>query len=330
MFLVAVVSHRPFASLACLKVLQTCRLRASDKTSNGARYRDLLVAARRTNRIVALLLLIFIIAFLFDSQSVLARANNAVPEHPDQQALPIENSTPLPCVHPAPLFSAADYEGPLKKLVVYFSRKPEITTVHLPRRRGGLTLCALDISEKFRVFTQNSIEPVTFVAAAFNSGLAQAQDDDPSFGQGTVGYAKRYGAALGDEVSSNFFHTFLFPVVFRQDPRYYRRLEGSGMRRLGHALSHVFVAEGNSGKRMVNFSEWLGTSSSVALSNTYHPGNSRGLQPAARRVGLSIASDMGFDVLREFWPEIVHKLKLPFRERDHQLDQIGTAPGRRR
>jgi hypothetical protein len=258
---------------------------------------------------------ILIIAFLFDSQSVLPQANNAVPEHPDQQGVPIENSTPTPCVQPTPLFSAADYEGPLKKLVVYFSRKPEITTVHLPRR--GLTPCALDISDKFRLFTQNSIEPVTFVAAAFNSGLAQAQDDEPSFGQGTVGYAKRYGAALGDDVSSNFFHSFLFPVVFRQDPRYYRRLEGSSTRRLGHALSHVFVANGDSGKRMFNFSEWLGTSSSVTLSNTYHPGNSRGLQPAARRVGLSIASDMGFDVLREFWPEIVKKLKLPFRERDH-------------
>ena len=249
---------------------------------------------------------ILIIAFLFDSQSVLPQANNAVPEHPDQQGIPIVNSTPTPCVQPAPLFSAADYEGPLKRLVVYFSRKPEITTVHLHRR--GLTPCALDISDKFRLFTQNSIEPVTFVAAAFNAGLAQAQDDEPSFGQGTVGYAKRYGAALGDDVSSNFFHTFLFPVVFRQDPRYYRRLEGSGTRRLRHALSHVFVANGDSGKRMFNFSEWLGTSSSVTLSNTYHPGNSRGLQPTARQVGLSIASDMGFDVLREFWPEIVKKL----------------------
>jgi hypothetical protein len=260
---------------------------------------------------------ILLIAFVFDSQSVFSQADNAVAEIEAQQAVPIDNSTSSPCLRPAPLFSAADYEGPLRKLVVYFSRKPEIATVHLPGRRRGLTLCALDASEKFRLFTQNSIEPVTFVAAAFNSGLAQAQDDDPSFGQGTVGYAKRYGAALGDDVSSNFFHTFLFPVVFRQDPRYYRRLEGSGTRRLGHALSHVFVADGDSGKKMFNFSEWLGTSSSVILSNSYHPGNSRGLQPAVRRIGLSIASDMGFDVLREFWPEIVHKLKLPFRERDH-------------
>jgi hypothetical protein len=73
---------------------------------------------------------ILIIAFLFDSQAVLSQANTAVPEDPGQQVIPIENSAPIRCVQPAPLFSAADYEGPLKKLVVYFSRKPEITTVH--------------------------------------------------------------------------------------------------------------------------------------------------------------------------------------------------------
>jgi len=29
--------------------------------------------------------------------------------------------------------------------------------------------------------------------------------------------------------------------------------------------------------------------------------------------GFSVLSDMGFDTLREFWPEIAHKFKLPFR-----------------
>jgi hypothetical protein len=30
---------------------------------------------------------------------------------------------------------------------------------------------------------------------------------------------------------------------------------------------------------------------------------------------------MGFDVLREFWPEVVHKFHLPFRDRDHAPGQ---------
>jgi len=64
---------------------------------------------------------------------------------------------------------------------------------------------------------------------------------------------------------------------------------------------------------MFNFSEWLGTTSSVVVSNTYHPDAERGVGPTAKRVGVSILQDMGFDVLREFWPEISKKFRLPFR-----------------
>ena len=64
---------------------------------------------------------------------------------------------------------------------------------------------------------------------------------------------------------------------------------------------------------MFNVSEWLGTVSVVALSNVYHPGNERGFAPAARQVGYSIGEDIGLDVLREFWPEIARKFRLPFR-----------------
>lgn len=271
---------------------------------------------------MTLLRRILIILLILETQVVLsqvapAQANQSVRDNlTDQQASPVETS---PCLQPAPLFSAADYQGPLKKLVVYFARKPEIKTVHA-HLRPGVTVCSLDASAKFQLFKRNTVEPVTFIAAAFDSSLAQMQDDDPSFGQGTAGYAKRYGASLADAVSSDFFHTYLFPVMFQQDPRYYRRGEGSNSRRLGHALSHVFVAESDSGGKMFNFSELLGTTSSVVLSNTYHPGNTRGLQPAAKRIGLGIASDMGFDVLREFWPEVVHTLKLPFKEREVHID----------
>ena len=77
---------------------------------------------------------------------------------------------------------------------------------------------------------------------------------------------------------------------------------------------HTLVAHGDSGKKMFNFSEWMGTIASTSLANTYHPGNDRGVWPASRRIAISIGTDVGFDVLSEFWPEIVRKLKLPFRE----------------
>jgi hypothetical protein len=215
------------------------------------------------------------------------------------------------------MVAVEDYTGPMRRVVLFVARKPEIKTVNKPTLAEG-TLCALAPGKKFHLFVRNTFEPVTIVASAFDAGLEQAEDVDPTFGQGAEGYGKRLGTAALDRVSSDFFHTFFFPVLFRQDPRYYRSGHGASSARLGHALTHVFVAHGDSGRKMFNFSEFLGTTASSALSNTYHPGNRRGAGPASERIALSIGTDMGFDVLREFWPEIVRKFKLPFRQPQEQ------------
>jgi hypothetical protein len=214
---------------------------------------------------------------------------------------------------PPPLVSLRDYNGPLKKTVGLFARELERKAVHPPHYKPGVSLCSLDLKDKFFLFVRDSTDPATFFAAGFNAGLNQAENQDPTFGQGAGGYGKRFGASFADQASFRFFKDFAYPAIFYEDPRYYRLVHGSGGRRFLHAAKHAFVAQRDNGNRMFNFSEWLGTASAVSLSNIYHPGNQRGFAPAARQVGYSILSDMGFDMLREFWPEISRKFKLPFR-----------------
>jgi hypothetical protein len=223
------------------------------------------------------------------------------------------NSMATPCVEPPPTVNLRDYNGPLKKTVGLFARALERKTVHPLHYKPGVSLCSLDLKDKFFLFVRDSSDPVTFLASGFNAGLNQAENQDPSFGQGAGGYGKRFGASFADQASFRFFKDFAYASIFYEDPRYYRLIHGGGERRFLHAMKHAFVAQRDNGNRMFNFSEWLGTASAVALSNVYHPGNQRGFAPAARLVGYSILSDMGFDVLREFWPEISRKFKLPFR-----------------
>jgi hypothetical protein len=241
----------------------------------------------------------------------------ASPQHPPAAPVPLQQPAPMnvpaSCVQPAPMVQLQDYDGPLKKLVGTFARPLERKAVHPPHFKPGLKLCTLQLKDKFALFVQDSLDPVTFLATGFNAGLDQAQNTDPSYGQGAQGYGKRFGAEFAGQASSRFFKDFAFPSIFSEDPRYYRQIHGSAGKRLLHAVEHAVVAQRDSGKRMFNFSEWLGTASTVVLSNTYHPDNQRGFSPAAQRVGYSILQDMGFDVLREFWPEISRKFKLPFR-----------------
>ncbi len=222
-----------------------------------------------------------------------------------------------PCAKPAQTFDMDDYTGPFSKLVGSFSDKVEVKTVQPGRHRHSLRPCSLDAHDKFRLFVQNSFQPISLMSASWDAGWAHLDRDDPTFGQGTTGYSKRYAAALADNVADDFFSTFLYPSIFHQDPRYYRMGRGTVHQRLGHAMRHVFVAHSDSGNLMFNYSEWLGTASSKTLSNLYHPGNERGVSSIASRGGVSIATDMGWDVFREFWPEIAHKFHLPFKNREY-------------
>jgi hypothetical protein len=206
-----------------------------------------------------------------------------------------------------------DYQGPFNKVVGAFGRRLDRTSVHPPHYKPGVLLCSLTTKAKFKLFVENSVDPVTFFGAAFNAGIDQAEDSDPSFGQGFKGYGERFGAELAGNASGQFFKDFLYPTIFSEDPRYYRLAHGSTGQRLLHAVEHVVVAHQENGGHMFNFSEWLGSASTTALANLYHPDNKPGIAPAARNASYGILQDAGFDVLREFWPEIARKFKLPFR-----------------
>jgi hypothetical protein len=223
------------------------------------------------------------------------------------------SSAVVPCVQPQPMVRLEDYNGPLKKTVGLFTQQLERKSVHPIHYKPGVKLCSLELKDKFFLFVRDSFDPATFLISGFNAGLSQAENNDPTFGQGIAGYSKRFGASYADQATFRFFKDFAYPSIFHEDPRYYRLIYGSNRKRFLHAIEHAFVAHRDNGNRMFNFSEWLGTTSAISLGNVYHPGNERGFAPSAEAVGFSVLNDMGYDELREFWPEISRKFRLPFR-----------------
>jgi len=232
-----------------------------------------------------------------------------------------------PCLEPAPLFGWQDYQGPFQKVVGAFAGKLEINSVHPPRYKPGTVLCSLEVKDKFILFVRDTFDPISFLEAAFNAGSDQASNRDHAFGQGANGYRKRFSAAFAGQTTWRFFTDFAYPTIFSEDPRYYRLIHGSGRQRFFHAVEHTFVAQRDSGKHMFNVSRWFGTATAVALNDAYHPGNERGLTPVLRVSGYALASGMVVDVLREFLPDIAHKLHMPFRDtRERPATETGRSP----
>jgi hypothetical protein len=100
----------------------------------------------------------------------------------------------------------------------------------------------------------------------------------------------------------------LWPSVFHQDPRYFRRAEGSKKSRLVYAAEQIVVCKNDQGKRVFNLSEWGGNAMSTAISNAYYP-DTRDWNDNLQKWLIAVATDTFSNVLKEFWPDVKHYWK---------------------
>jgi hypothetical protein len=164
----------------------------------------------------------------------------------------------------------------------------------------------LSARQKFKLATKDTTDPFTVVLAAFYAGVAQWQDDFPTWGQGSAAYGKRFGAAYGDQVIGNYLTEAILPVLLHEDPRYFRKGTGLKRKRVGYALSRVVITRTDKGTDRFNYSEIVGNGMAAGISNLYYPATERSVSETAQKFAIQIASDSAFNVLLEFWPDMKH------------------------
>lgn len=164
----------------------------------------------------------------------------------------------------------------------------------------------LTAKQKFKIASQDSFDRGTFVLGALFAGEGQLTNASPSFGQGVAGYARYFGTSMADWVIGDYMTEVIYPSILHQDPRYFRRGAGSTWSRLGYAIGQIFRTHTDSGGTQFNFSEILGNSTAVAISNAYYPDN-RNATDAISKFGSQIGIDMASNILKEFSPDIYRK-----------------------
>jgi hypothetical protein len=166
----------------------------------------------------------------------------------------------------------------------------------------------LTTRQKFKIAQEDSFDRGTFVLAALVAGEAQFTNGNPAFGQGIKGYAQYYAASYGDLVIGNYMSEAIYPALLHQDPRYFRRGVGSTWTRLGYAVGQIFWTHTDSDRTQFNYSEILGNSTAVAISNLYYQ-DDRSVANSSSKLGLELGVDMASNVLKEFWPDVNRKFK---------------------
>jgi hypothetical protein len=160
--------------------------------------------------------------------------------------------------------------------------------------------------QKFAIAAKDSFDWPSYILSGGFAGLSQLEDSVPSFGQGMKGYGKRYAGAVGDQVIGNMMAEAIFPSWLHEDPRYFRKGSGTGWSRFGYAATRVFVTRTDAGGSRFNFSEIVGNSTGVAISNAYYRDN-RNVSDNVDKLVTSVGTDLFSNILKEFWPDFKHK-----------------------
>ena len=171
----------------------------------------------------------------------------------------------------------------------------------------------LTVREKFGVAADDSWDRGTLALAAIFGAEGQLTNSNRAFGEGAAGFGRYWGAAYGDFVAGNYMTEAVFPSLLHQDPRYFRRGTGSAWSRLGYAIGQTFRTRNDSGRSQFNYSEWLGNSTAVAISNAYYADN-RNVRDNVSQLGIQVSVDTAANILKEFYPDILHR----FNRNHHQ------------
>ena len=160
--------------------------------------------------------------------------------------------------------------------------------------------------QKFQLAWKTSIDPVSFGVNAIVAGVEQAQNDFGGYGQGTKGYAERYGAAYGNFVISTYIGSAILPSILKQDPRYFYKGTGSKRSRILNALAQSLICKGDNGHWQANYSGLIGGLAASGISNIYYaPKDRDGVGFTFENALIGIGTTAVTNLLQEF---VIRKL----------------------
>jgi len=220
-----------------------------------------------------------------------------------RQAQPGPTATPVPATTATPVPSVAsgkkENRQPVRSSRI-LGIIPNYRTIeeHSPER------VPLTPKQKYKMAVQDSFDPSAFLVAAILAGTSMAEAQYRQFGGGFKGFGKYYAAAYADQAIGNFFTEAILPSALHQDPQYYTKAHGGFWRRTGYALEREVVTFGDNGHNQFNTSEIAGNALAAAISTAYYPSQQRKFSSTAEKWAQQIGTDVFFNVLKEFWPDV--------------------------
>jgi len=158
--------------------------------------------------------------------------------------------------------------------------------------------------ERNRLYFRSMVNPLGFIRCAFSAGIDQARDKPAEWEQGASGYGKRFGNIFG-QYSIQRTVTYGLGSALHEDNRYFNSGRQGFWPRTGYALSSGILARHDDGTRHFSISQVVGVAAGAFLARTWLPQSQSSAGDGAVSFGITMASNMGSGVVKEFLPDVV-------------------------
>jgi hypothetical protein len=183
----------------------------------------------------------------------------------------------------------------------------------------------LTVHEKFILSVHQMFDVSAHLGNLLQSAVSQASNGQPHYGQGWGAFGERFAASEGDQMTSCFFIYGVLPSVLHDDPRYFRRGRGSVGSRIWYAASRTVITRKDSGASTFNIPQTLGQLIQQGISTSYYPPRDRTVSAVFTQWGISLTYNSGYNMLREFMPDLGQYLARRKAKKAAEKSQTPTA-----
>ena len=190
------------------------------------------------------------------------------------------------------------------------------------RFEDGPQVKPLTPKEKAWLATKNLIDPFNLVSILGISAISVAADSHSPYGPGFPGWGRDVGVSFTQDMTGEFFNTFLIPSIAHQDPHYHRMPNAKIPHRIFHAITQVEWTQGDDGKGMLNYGNLVGFAIDDEIGNLYVPGRQTNGGATAERYAVGLASAPIDNFVSEFLPDVARHIHIQIVVVQRIIDQI--------
>jgi hypothetical protein len=201
--------------------------------------------------------------------------------------------------------------------------KPEINWY--VRFTNGPQVKPMTPKEKRWLAVRNVVDPFNAVTILGDAGIAVGYNAHSPYGPGMPGFGRYVGVSYAQDMTGEFFGTFLIPTIVHQDPHYHRMPGASIPRRAAHAILQVVWTKGDNGKDMMNYANLVGFAFDDEIGNFYVPGQQTNLPASAVRYGIAVASAPIENFITEFMPDVARRIHIRVVVFQRIINQVARA-----